>query len=138
MSYRRMADRCLAHSLGQVALGLNIALHGLVRLPHIAAFSHELRGKFAGTVLPGELVEASGYGIVIAEAVIGLLLSGLWQRCVLTAGVLLMMVLEFGACLQQKWANAGSQFIYVGFYAVLLATLPERVAQQTLRVTVSP
>jgi len=133
-----MTNRRLAHLLGRVALGLNIALHGLLRLPHLAEFSQGLRTKFSGTFLPGDLVVASGYGIVIGEAVIGLLLlSGFWQRSVLVAGLLLMMVLTFGTCVQQDWATAGTQLIYTAFYAVLLATLPDPPTERPPPVAMS-
>ena len=91
------ADQNLAYALARIGLGLNIALHGLVRLPHLAGFAAGLRPEFAPTFLPGSLVEVTGYAIVIGEAVIGLLvLFGLWLRPALVAGMLLMLLLEFG------------------------------------------
>ena len=116
-------DRSMAYALARIGLGLNIALHGLVRLPHIAGFAAGLRPEFSQTLLPAPLVELTGYGIVIGEAAIGLLvLFGLWLRPALVAGLLLMLLLEFGTCLRQEWNVAGLQLTYVAFYAVLLAT----------------
>jgi thiosulfate dehydrogenase [quinone] large subunit len=117
-------DRRLAYALARIGLGLNIALHGLVRLGHIGAFAASLRTEFAPTILPGPLVEIAGYGIVLAEACIGVLvLLAIRLRTALVGGTLLMMLLEFGTCLRQDWGAAGIQLIYLGFYAVLLATL---------------
>ncbi len=108
-------DRSMAYALARIGLGLNIALHGLVRLPHIAGFAAGLRPEFSRTFLPGGLVEMTGYGIVTGEAAVGLLvLSGLWLRPVL--------LLEFGTCLRQEWNVAGLQLTYLAYYAVLIAT----------------
>jgi thiosulfate dehydrogenase (quinone) large subunit len=116
-------DRSLAYALARAGLGLNIALHGLVRLPHIASFAAGLRPEFSQTILPAALVELTGYGIVIGEALVGLLvLFGLRLRPALVAGLLLMLLLEFGTCLRQEWNTAGLQLTYVAFYAALIAT----------------
>jgi len=117
-------DRSLAHALARIGLGLNIALHGLTRLPHIGTFAAGLVPEFSQTFLPGPLVEATGYGIVVGETVVGLLvLFGLWLRPALVAGLLLMLLLQFGTCLRQEWATAGLQLPYIAYYAVLLATI---------------
>ena len=117
-------NRALAHGLARICLGINIAVHGLARLGHIGAFAAGLRAEFGQTILPGPLVELSGYGIVIGEACIGLLiLLGLGLRGALVAGMVLMLILQFGTCLRQDWNAAGTQLLYVGLYAVLLATL---------------
>jgi thiosulfate dehydrogenase (quinone) large subunit len=117
-------DLALAHGLARVGLGVNIALHGLVRVPDISGFSNGLVEQFSGTFLPSGMVYLSGYGIVIAEVVIGLLLLvGLYLRASLAAGMVLMIVLLFGTCLIQNWGTASSQMIYLGFYAALLATV---------------
>jgi thiosulfate dehydrogenase [quinone] large subunit len=117
-------NQSLAHALARVALGMNIFLHGLVRIGHIGAFAAGLRPQFAQTFLPGSLVEFSGYLIVIGETVIGfLVLVGLGLRAALIAGTLLMLLLLFGTCLRQEWNGASIQLIYIGLYATLLATL---------------
>ncbi len=117
-------NQALAHALARVILGTNIFVHGLARIGHIGAFAAGLRPEFARTVLPGALVEASGYGIVLAEICIGfLILIGFALRPALVAGLLLMVVLQLGTCLRQDWSAAAIQLTYVGLYAVLLATL---------------
>ncbi|HZZ20411.1 MAG TPA: DoxX family membrane protein [Opitutaceae bacterium] len=116
-------DRRLAYGLARIGLGLNIALHGLVRLPHISSFAAGLRPEFAQTILPGSLVELTGYLIVVGEATAGLLvLLGLCLRPALVGGMFLMLVLEFGTCLRQEWNTAGLQLTYIAFYAALIAT----------------
>lgn len=114
----------MAHLLARLALGLNIAMHGLTRIPRFGDFKGYLTKEFAGSPLPQGLVEISAVGIVAAESVIGvLLLLGLFLRFALVAGGVLMLALLFGVCLIWNWSAAGSQMVYVIFFAGLLATL---------------
>ena len=117
-------DRALAHGLARLGLGVDIALHGLTRLPKLATFAGGMEKEFAKTVLPGALVFATGCGIVIGETIIGaLLVLGLWLRPALVGGMLLMILLLFGVSLLEKWEIAALQLTYVAFYAGLLATV---------------
>jgi thiosulfate dehydrogenase [quinone] large subunit len=117
-----LPNRFLAYTLARLGLGLNIAMHGLVRLPHVGQFATELRGQFSQTILPGFLVQLAGYGIVAGETCVGILiLMGLCLRPALVAGIMLMFLLEFGTCLLQQWSGAAIQLTYIGFYAVMLA-----------------
>ncbi|WP_223645629.1 MauE/DoxX family redox-associated membrane protein [Corallococcus sp. EGB] len=113
----------LAYALARVGLGLNIALHGLVRLPQLTAFAAGMRDSFDKSPLPPAWVYAVSLAIPVAEAVIGLLLFlGVEVRRVLVAGALLMLLLIGGACSAQNWNAASIQMTYLGFYVVLLAT----------------
>ncbi|XXF79675.1 DoxX family membrane protein [Myxococcaceae bacterium GXIMD 01537] len=124
MKGQSLSNAQLAHGLARLGLGLNIALHGLVRLPNLGGFAAGMRDSFAQSPLPPVLVHAVSYGIPVAEAVIGvLLLLGLQARLALIAGTCLMLLLITGSCLSQNWSAAGIQMTYLGFYAVLLATL---------------
>lgn len=117
-------DTQLAHGLARLGLGVNIAIHGFARLPQVAEFAAGMEQKFAATFLPGPLVYVTGYGILIGEAVIGvLLILGFLLRPALVGGTLLMILLLTGTCLLQNWEIAGLQMVYLGFYAVLLATM---------------
>lgn len=114
--------------MARLGLGINIALHGWTRIPRFAEFSGKLHEQFSGTFLPGELLRYTACGIVTAESILGfLLLLGLFLRPALIAGQGLMCVLLFGACLTQNWSVAGDQLIYLGFFAVLLATRSQAV-----------
>lgn len=116
-------DAAWAHGLARLGLGINIALHGLTRLPDLEGFASGLKEQFAGSILPPALVHFSAYGIAIGEAVIGVLLVlGLWLRPSLVAGSLLMSFLLFGTCLIQNWSGAGIQMTYLAFYSAMLAT----------------
>jgi thiosulfate dehydrogenase [quinone] large subunit len=116
-------DKALAHGLARLGLGVNIALHGFVRLPDLSGFATDMQKQFAETFLPGSLVYATGYCIPIGEAVMGtLLVLGLWLRPALTAGSLLMILLLTGTCLLQNWSVAALQLSYLAFYVAVLAT----------------
>ena len=116
-------DKALAHGLARLGLGVDIALHGFVRLPDLSGFAAGMQKQFAETFLPGSLVYATGYCIAVGEAVIGtLLVLGLWLRPALTAGSLLMILLLAGTSLLQNWSVAGLQLGYLAFYAAVLAT----------------
>ena len=49
-------DKALAHSLARLGLGVDIALHGFVRLPDLSGFAAGMQKQFAETFLPGSLV----------------------------------------------------------------------------------
>jgi thiosulfate dehydrogenase (quinone) large subunit len=117
-------DAALAHSLARLALGLDIAMHGYSRLPHLVGFANGLVKQFAATFLPSPLVYVTGFGIAIGEAAIGtLLVFGLLLRPALGIGTLLMLLLIFGSSLTQQWEIVSVQLITVAFYIGLLATV---------------
>jgi thiosulfate dehydrogenase [quinone] large subunit len=121
--YLKERDLALAHALARIGLGIDIAVHGLVRIGSISAFAEETVKTFAHTFLPVPLVRATAYGIPPMESIIGLLLiAGLFLRPALILGLLLMFQLMFGTGLLQQWQVVGLQLLYVGFYALLLAT----------------
>lgn len=122
----RGADRndfSLAYTLLRITLGINIAIHGISRIvAGPAAFVATLTKQFASTPLPHFAVQAFGYGLPWAEALIGLLvLFGAFTRGALIAGALLIALLTFGSTLHQDWDVAGLQLIYAVVYFLLLA-----------------
>jgi thiosulfate dehydrogenase [quinone] large subunit len=118
-----MDDRALARALLRVTFGVNLVVHGLVRVPKLILFADGMARDFGATFLPWRLVHAFALVLPFAEAVIGaLLLVGLWQRLALAAGALLMLVLVFGTALLQRWDTLTQQMLYAFLYAALLAT----------------
>ncbi|WP_223648411.1 DoxX family membrane protein [Hymenobacter psoromatis] len=110
----------LAFVLGRLLLGLNFLLHGLVRLPKLAAFSAGIEKEFATAPLPPALVSAYAHALPFAEGSIGLLLLlGLWTRPALVAAMLVLMSLVFGSSLLEKWSLVGDQLLY-GLYIITL------------------
>jgi thiosulfate dehydrogenase [quinone] large subunit len=120
----RAADLRLAHGLARIALGVDIALHGMTRLPDLGTFVATLEKQFANTFLPPAMVVASAYGIAVSETIIGtLLVLGLFVRGALTATAVLMIFLLFGTCLVMNFTVAATQLLYMAFITVLLATV---------------
>jgi thiosulfate dehydrogenase [quinone] large subunit len=116
-------DRALARALLRISTGLNLLMHGLVRLPILGQFADGMARDFSATILPAVLVHLFALFLPFAELTIGVLLViGLWQRAVLTAGTLLMMALLLGTALQQHWDTLTQQMLYVFIYTALLAT----------------
>lgn len=113
-----------AYGLTRICLGLNILMHGLVRWPHLDNFAAALEKQFAGTFLSGGMVLVAAHAIVYGEAIIGLSVAiGFCLRIALVAGMCLMIFLQMGTTLLADWNTAGTQLIYVAFYAGLLAAI---------------
>src|SRR5258708_4036347 len=116
-------DRSLARALLRLWVGTNLLMHGLVRLPKLRGFAEGLARDFSGTVLPAALARGFALCLPFAELAVGaLLVIGLWQRRVLTVGILLMVALSIGTALVQHWDTLTQQMVYVFLYAALLAT----------------
>jgi thiosulfate dehydrogenase [quinone] large subunit len=121
-----MTNRQLAWHAMRLTLGLNILLHGLVRLPHLGAFVDGLVKMFADTPLPVAMVIPFGYVLPVAEAILGaLLIVGRGLRYTVLAGMALMAVLEFGTALRSDWSTLSLQLGYSAIYALLLYCAPE-------------
>jgi thiosulfate dehydrogenase (quinone) large subunit len=120
----RGSDLRLAHALARIGLGMNMALHGMTRLPQLATFADTLEKQFANTFLPQALVTFAAYCIAISESIIGTaLLLGLFVRLALIGDAILMIILLFGTCLVMNFGVAGTQMVYMAFITVLLATV---------------
>ncbi|WP_338864136.1 DoxX family membrane protein [Myxococcus stipitatus] len=114
-------DRHLAHGVLRLVLGLNIAVHGGVRVGAPGAFADTLAQGFTGTVLPDWSVRAFALGLPFVELGIGLgILLGLRLRASLVAGGLVIAMLTFGESLRQQWSTVGLQLSYALAYFVLL------------------
>ncbi len=112
----------LAQIIIRLGLGINMLMHGLVRLPKLNAFVDKMAAGFAGTVLPDVLTRAFLYALPFAEAISGLLilLGGRFSRWGYVLGGLIIGALLFGTTLKEDWGTAGSQLIYViAFYLAL-------------------
>ena len=117
----RSLDNALAYASLRAILGLNIFLHGVVRLPNLDGFAEGLVSAFTDTILPDALVRLFAYGLAPVEAGIGVLLLIGWRtRGALVAGQVVMAALVFGTALRQEWGTLGTQMIYVSIYAALL------------------
>lgn len=119
----KLLDRRLAYAILRFTLGVNILIHGAVRLPVLRAFADGMVKLFAETPLPAFLVRPFATGLTIEETATGLLLMvGLWTRWALAIGGLAMASLIFGTALRSDWNTVGIQMLYAAIYAALLAT----------------
>lgn len=115
-------NAALAYLILRLALGLDILMHGMVRLGNVGAFVSKTGAQFARTPLPGWMATSFLTALPFAEAAIGtLLLLGLFLRFTLLAGSLLMMALMFGTALNSDWNVIAIQLFYVLIYAILAA-----------------
>lgn len=121
-------DRKLAYGLLRLTLGINILLHGAVRVfgPGTGAFAAKTASEFAGTPLPLGIVHAFLVVLPFAETILGAyILLGLLTRWALTLGGLLMTALVFGTALRSDFSTLGIQMIYAITRYLLLANLSD-------------
>jgi thiosulfate dehydrogenase [quinone] large subunit len=113
----------VAYGLLRLTLGVNMLLHGLVRiLGGVDVFAAEMTRTFADTVLPAAMVYTFGTVLPYIEFAIGVLLVlGAFTRAALVAGGALMIALVFGTALRSDWEAVGGQMLYALIYALLLA-----------------
>ena len=120
---RKPADKQLAYALLRVALGVNFAGHGLIRIYNgVSAFAATTAEHMAKSPLPHGLVFGFGYAIPWIEALLGIaLVLGLLTRAALIAGALFMMALTVGVTSNQQWDIAGQQLMYSVVFFLLLS-----------------
>jgi len=120
-----MDSRILGYTLLRVVMGINMFMHGAVRLfGDYTGFANGVVKEFSGTFLAEPLLFSVGYGIPILETIIGLgLLVGLFTKTVLVLSGGLMATLVVGMSLLKNWGTVGSQMTYVVIFALLLFAL---------------
>jgi thiosulfate dehydrogenase [quinone] large subunit len=128
MQAERNAPRNLqiAYALFRFALGLDMFLHGVMRLPTLSMWVDTQTRLFANSFLPTFMVRGFLFALPIPEAIIGaLLMIGYFTREALIAGSLTMIVLIFGTGTRQDWTTIGAQMLYVLYYYIMLARLED-------------
>jgi thiosulfate dehydrogenase (quinone) large subunit len=121
----RTRNRAWAHFVLRVVVGVNLAMHGVVRLlAGPGAFAERLASDFEDTALPRVLVVPFAHALPAVELVLGLaILLGVMQRAALISAGMLMALLTFGMALRQEWDVVALQLVYALAYYVLLARL---------------
>ena len=118
-----LLDRQLAFVGLRLIAGINMLLHGLVRLPDLEGFASGLVSAFEPTILPELMVRPFAYVLTFAEAAVGLLLIVGWKvRWTLVGCIAIMAALVFGTALRQEWATLSTQMIYALVFFALLMT----------------
>jgi thiosulfate dehydrogenase (quinone) large subunit len=114
----------------RLGLGINMLMHGLVRLPKLNAFATKMAAGFEGTFLPVALAKPFLLVLPVLEFLTGvlILLGGRWGRYGFMLCGLLLAALLFGTTLKEDWNTAGTQLIYViaTAYGLSLYQQPER------------
>ncbi|QJD77371.1 DoxX family membrane protein [Spirosoma rhododendri] len=109
----------------RLGLGVNMLMHGLVRIPKLGEFVAKTSAGFSQTVLPSALTTSFLYALPFAELACGLLilLGGQLSKWGYALGGLIIAILLFGTTLKEDWTGAGNQTIYVIAFAYALRTL---------------
>jgi thiosulfate dehydrogenase (quinone) large subunit len=111
-----------AYFVLRAILGLNIFMHGLVRLMSgYSDFVNSLVLQFHVTILPAELVAIFGRCLPFLELAIGFCLLIGWHTLIaLFGGATLIAILVFGSTLTQTWDIVGIQMLYAAIYYILI------------------
>lgn len=117
-----MKNEVLAYTLFRLFMGLNLFLHGSVRVgPNYRPFIESTQATFAGTLLPSWAVTVEAALIPGVELAIGtLLILGYKTRLTLIVSMGLMATLVFGMNLIQNWEVVSRHVVYVlAFYFLI-------------------
>lgn len=106
----------------RIGLGINMLMHGLVRIPNLSGFVNKMLPMFADTFMPTALTSAFLHALPFIEALVGvmILIGGQLSRIGYILGGVLIAVLIFGTDLRQDWATAGQQMIYIIAFGLAL------------------
>ncbi|MBT5700642.1 MAG: DoxX family membrane protein [Gammaproteobacteria bacterium] len=117
-----MSDKVLAYTLLRLFMGLNMFMHGAVRLgENYGAFIEWTQGVFAETWLPSFLVTIEAALIPPVEMTVGVLLFlGFKTRFALMLAVGLMATLVFGMNVVQDWELVFRHVVYVCVFSGLM------------------
>jgi len=118
----RINDKSLAYALLRIALGVNFAGHGLIRIYNgVGSFAASTAEHLAKSPLPHSLTLGFSYAIPFLEAILGLtLILGVFTRIALVCGALFMMALTIGVTSNQQWDIASQQLLYSIVFFLLL------------------
>lgn len=122
-----MRNSQLANWVMRIGLGINMLMHGLVRIPKLTTFVTKMAAGFAQTPLPPVLTKSFLYALPFVEFAVGILilLGGQFSRWGYFSGGLAIGALLFGTTLKEDWNGAGTQMIYVVAFYLALRSLDE-------------
>jgi thiosulfate dehydrogenase (quinone) large subunit len=116
----------IAYALFRITLGLDMFLHGVMRMPTLGAWVDTTTKLFDNSFLPTALVRGFLYILPFPETLIGaLLILGFFTRGALVAGSVTMIILVFGTGTRQDWTTVGLQMVYALYYYLMLARLDD-------------
>lgn len=124
MKKKKLTNNQLAFFLARITIGINLLVHGLVRIPKLQQFAEGITKGFENTYLPQFLVSGFAHCLPFIEFLLGLcLILGLKTRLALSLGEVLIAVLIFGSGLKEDWIAVGSQMVYALFFFFLIKNL---------------
>ncbi|SCA63014.1 Uncharacterized protein SCG7086_AH_00140 [Chlamydiales bacterium SCGC AG-110-P3] len=117
-----ISDKSLAYALLRLTLGVNIFMHGFVRLfGDYKGFVTKVIEDFHDTFLPDQAMHMLALTLPPIELIIGLMIIiGLWTRWSVAAGALVMIVLIIGQTTLMNWEIVSVQMIYSLTYFLVL------------------
>lgn len=113
----------------RIGLGVNMLMHGAVRIPNLVVNVEKMAAGFKNTILPEFLTKSFLYSLTFAEILIGLaiLIGSPFGRWGYFGGGLLMTALMFGTALKMDWNTVATQVVYlIAFYLALNHTPNQR------------
>jgi thiosulfate dehydrogenase [quinone] large subunit len=118
----RTPEKSFAYALLRIAVGVNFAGHGLIRMYLGASqFVNSTAEHLSKSPLPHGLVTVFLYMVPVVEAFVGIaLIVGLMTRFVLVVSSVMMIALTIGVTSNQQWDIAGQQLVYSAVLFVLL------------------
>ena len=119
-----MTNKQLAYFLARITLGVNLFIHGLVRIPKLGSFAEGVIAGFEKSMLAEVLVMPFAYAIPILEVAIGaVLIMGFKTRKSLVAAALLILLLIAGSAFKEDWGAVGTQMLYALYIFFLIFNL---------------
>ena len=116
----------IAYALFRFALGLDMFLHGAMRLPTLTAWVDAQSKLFENSFLPMSMVRGFLFALPVPEVIIGaLLMIGFFTREALIAGSVTIIILIFGTGTRQDWTTIGAQMLYALYYYIMIARLED-------------
>lgn len=117
-----MTDKVLAYTGFRLLIGMNMFMHGAVRLgANYTTFVETVQSQFADTWLPIWLVALEARVIPGVEIAVGVLVFvGYQTRWALLACMALLATLLFGMVILENWEIVARHLIYALCFYVLL------------------
>lgn len=120
----KLSNNQLAFFLARITIGINLLVHGLVRLPKLSTFATGMAKGFENSHLPEFIVLPFGYILPFIETLLGtLLVLGFKTKYAAAAGFLLIAILILGSGLKEDWGAVGTQMVYAIFFFLLIKNL---------------
>ncbi|MBT0607212.1 MauE/DoxX family redox-associated membrane protein [Aequorivita echinoideorum] len=121
---KNLTNDQLAFFLGRIILGINLFVHGAIRIPKLSGFAEGMAKGFETSPLPEFLVLPFAYILPFVELILGfLLLLGHKTRNSLTASGFLIAILIFGSGIKEDWTAVSTQMVYAIFIFLLIKNL---------------